>query len=713
MSDRAWIQPGPDRMPCRQCATWSEAGDRFCTFCGAALERPIPVGSARPRPQLVAAAGVIAALLLLGAAAVISRLGVPTAEATGSPASSSGASEGSSESSDSGEVTGLGRPFGTTSSVSDEACASGELECVRLVVPRDHADPDDETVEVRFGVHEADPDERSGTLVIATGGPGSSGIELSPGFIAALPDAVLDKYDVVFFEQRGVRRSAAIGCEEADAEMPGWSDLVTNDLADVGRVAAEWVDMCLAEAGIDDPSALDAYATFQAAADLDAYLDHIGAGAVMLYGESYGTDLVQTYAAHRPERVAGLILDAVVDPTIAAVEASIQQASAFSDLLDRVLDACVDDPFCADDFPGTTAARAWDELADRLREERIEVELPTRDGSLVTVPISRDDLIGTSGALLYTEHDRSMLLRILASSARGDLKPLARVSAILVGRDPETGRPLSTFYESSAGFYAVACQAFPADREGGLAQLHGETQRLAREGARMASLALSSLPCFGGFAGAADPLVVSTDTEVDYPMLVLTSEADPATPMSWAEAVAGRHGDAYLIVTSDGSHGSFGWGLACPDDIVKEFLVFGDLPENERTQCDGYLVDPYMPLPLDGVDAYPDVLEALVAVEQTLITMPDFVYWDGAARRLGCPHGGWMQMTWGGHQAFELHECQVLVGWPLSGSVDLLPNFTTTMELEVPNGNVTYESTETWQVTITGTIDGEPVDLSR
>ena len=104
-----------------------------------------------------------------------------------------------------------------------------------------------------------------------------------------------------------------------------------------------------------------------------------------------------------------------------------------------------------------------------------------------------------------------------------------------------------------------------------------------------------------------------------------------------------------------------------------------------------------MPLPLRGADL-PCSSSGAVAVEQTLITMPDFVYWDGAARRLGCPHGGWMQMTWGGHQTFELHDCQVLVGWPLSGSVDLLPNFTTTMELELPNGNVTYESTETWQV---------------
>lgn len=678
------------RMPCPRCSSWSEAGDRFCTFCGAFLvARPAPRGEVRGNLVPAALAAAIAALTILGVALVLSRPPAQTADESASP-TPSGQPPASADPS---EAVQIGIPFGTGSAASESPCALGELQCVRLVVPRDHIDPDaDATLEVRFGLHAADPEERTGTLVIATGGPGSSGIELSATYLDTLPGGVVDRYDIVFFEQRGVRRSAEIACEEADLVIPRWSDLGTIDLADATRAATEWVDGCLAEAGVDDPSALDAYGTFQAAADLDAYLDHIGAGKVMLYGESYGTDLAQTYAAHRPERVAGLILDAVVDPTLDAIDASIQRAEAFSDLLDRVLDACADDPFCVDDFPDTSAAEAWDDLADRLRDGPVEIQLPGRNGLPFDASVTFDDLVSTSASLLYSEYDRSLLLRLLASSARDDLKPLVRFSALLKGLDPETGRLLSPQYESVASFYAIACQDYPADRARGAAQLQREIDRLAGEGARLATIALADLPCFAGFAGSADG-EPHADALASYPMLVLTSEADPATPMSWAEAVARRHENAYLIVTSDGGHGSFGWGLPCPDDIVKEFLVFGDLPEESRTECDGHLVDLYRPIPLGGPDAYPDVLEALTAVEEALLTMPDYRFWDGAPRRLGCHHGGWMQMTWLANETFELHDCEVLLGWPLNGSVEFTPEFTTTMELELPNGAVRYEST--------------------
>ena len=699
------------RMPCPRCSSWSEPGDRFCTFCGGVLAlRPPPRAEVRSNLVPAALAAAIVALTILGVVLVVSQPAAQTANESASPA----ASDEPSPSADPSQPAEIGIPFGTGSSASESPCAMGELECVRLVVPRDHADPDpDATMEVRFGLHAAEPEERTGTLVIATGGPGTSGLELAAQYLATLPGGIVDRYDIVFFEQRGVGRSAEIACEEADLIIPRWSDLAASAPADATRAATEWVDTCLAEAGVDDPSALDAYGTFQAAADLDAYLDHLGAGKVMLYGESYGTALVQTYASHRPERVAGLVLDAVVDPTLDAVEASIQQAEAFSDLLDRVLDACEDDPFCVDDFPDTTAARAWDDLADRLRGGPVELQLPGRNGLPFEASVTFDDLVSTSASLLYSEYDRSLLLRLLASAARDDLKPLVRFSALLKGLNPETGRPLSPMYESVASFYAIACQDFPADRARGAAQLHREIDRLAGEGARLATLPLADLPCFTGFAGTADEEADADDAAGGYPMLVLTSEADAATPMSWAEAVARRHENAYLIVTSDGAHGSFGWGLPCPDDMVKEFLVFGDLPEESRTECDGHLVDPYRPIPLGGPDAYPDVLEALTAVEEALLTMPDYRFWDGAPRRLGCHHGGWMEMSWLANETFELHDCEVLPGWPLNGSVEFSPEFTTTMELELPNGEVTYESTETWEVTVEGTLDGEPLELSR
>ncbi|MGQ0609113.1 MAG: alpha/beta hydrolase [Chloroflexota bacterium] len=620
-----------------------------------------------------------------------------------------------SPSSDPGSTGSLGRPFGSSHAAESALCGgTGALECLRLTVPADHENADgSDRLEVRFGLHAAEPDQRTGTLVIATGGPGSSGIELAPGYLQILPDSVLDRYDIVFFEQRGVRGSVPIDCRDADLDIPDWAQLAATDFHAAAEESAAWVEACLAEADVHAPSVLERFATGQAAADLDAYLDHIGAERVVLYGESYGTHLVQVYATRRPDRVDGLILDAAVDPTMDAVEASVQQASAFSEVLARLFEACDRNALCADDFTDTTVAATWDQLANRLKTGSIDVALPSRNGQTIEVPLSLDDLVLTSGSLLYESSGRALLLRTMASVARDDLRPLTRLASLTAGVDPETGRHLSSLTESYAGFYAIACQDYPVDGEAGVEGLGRGYRDLVEGGSRMAAVVLGPLPCVTGFGGDTAGAPIEPLVSADFPVLVLTSTADPATPTEWAEAIAERMPNAYLVVTTDGGHGTFGWGLPCPDDLVKAFLVFGDLPNERRTECDGRLVDPYVPLPLGGPAEYRDVLEALIGVEEALYWLPDYVLWDGSPRRLGCPHGGWLQLSWNGSDLFELHECQLMADWPLDGTIQVGLDFTTRMALDLPNGELTYESSADWEVTVEGTLDGAAIELRR
>jgi pimeloyl-ACP methyl ester carboxylesterase len=704
---------GPVRSaPCQVCGASPHPGDRYCTSCAARLPL-ISSPARRPVDRFIVgiALGCVVAFAVM--VIIIGQLapGDAAADATILPQPPSSASAAPPASA----APGLGTAFGSSRSAEVMRCGAAELECERLLVPVDHAFAASVAeMEVVFGRHEADPDRRTGTLVVATGGPGSSGIELASEYLSMFPDIVLDRYDIVFFEQRGVGRSAGVDCSDADLGVPGWVGTVDEEINSAIRRATKFVEACLDEAGIDAPADLDRYATHQAAADLDAYLDYIGAGQVVLYGESYGSQLVQVYAALRPERVSGLILDGVVDPALDPIEASVQQAAAFSEVLDRVFAACVEDQSCAEDFGATSAAAAWDALAEELGTAPIAVAMPTRDGGSIDVGLTRDAFTRTTGTLLYDEPSRALLLRTLASVARNDLRPLMRLARLTAGTDPETGAPLSPATESSAAYYAIGCQDYSADRDVGSRRLGDGYQRLVDDGERLAAIALDQLPCVTGFGGALDGSPVSTPPTANYPVLVMTATADPATPMAWAEAVFERMPNAHLIVTSDGGHGTFGWGLPCPDDIVKEFLAFGDLPEERRTECDGYLIEPYQPLPLGGPDAYPDVLEALVAVEETVASLPDYLYWDGAPRRLGCPQGGWMQMSWdANNDIFELHDCQVLADWPLNGTIELGADFTTTMDLQLPNGQLTYRSTEFWEVTVEGTIDGVPIDLEQ
>ena len=606
----------------------------------------------------------------------------------------------------------LGAAFGTTSDQRSVACGGVALECTMLTVPADHTDAESEiTVDVRFGLHPAsDRHERLGTLVILTGGPGSSGIADSQLYLDTFAPGVVDRYDMVFLEQRGIGKSIPALCREAEAEAPDWIDEAISDLASAQETTRRWVGACLAEAKIDSGT-LGRFATYQSAADLDAYLDAIGADDVILFGESYGTVLAQLYAAQRPERVSALILDAPVDGSLGGVEQAVEQAAAFSDVLDLVLDECTAEAACVDDFSGGDPAASWDALAERLREGSVEVELPSRNGRAVAVEFSRRDLLTATAAMLYSEWERVHLLRALAAASRDDLGPFVRMAALTRGLDPETASPLPATDPWLAAYYAIGCQDFDPSTDS-VEELVERIGRLEGDAARLAELAHDALPCFAGFS---DPNPVSVEARLpDVPILVLTATADPATPTAWAEALVNRATTAHLIVTEGGGHGNYGWGLPCADDPVRDLLTFGDLPSGTETTCEGYVLDYYTPLPLAHPDEYPDLLDALFAVQDEIWMLPDYLLWDGTTRRVGCPHGGWIEMAYAGQgEKFELRDCRVLADWPLTGRIRYGDDFTTSMELTVPGGQLEYAMDDQGRATLNGTIDAAVIKLSR
>ncbi len=101
-------------------------------------------------------------------------------------------------------------------------------------------------------------------------------------------------------------------------------------------------DDCVAESGVADDD-LPFYATAQAVEDLEAIRQHLGIDQFVLYGESYGTQYAQTYAAAHPEHVSMLVLDGVVDLTVDALDYYEEGARAHDDALRATLAACTDD----------------------------------------------------------------------------------------------------------------------------------------------------------------------------------------------------------------------------------------------------------------------------------------------------------------------------------------------------------------------------------
>jgi len=524
-------------------------------------------------------------------------------------------------------------------------CFEGSaFTCVTFEVPLDHFTPSDtRTLEVTFAVLPA-AGARKGMFVTATGGPGYSGISSADYYLPGFGDDILNAFDIVFFDQRGLLYSGDQNCplagsafyqKDARGKTPAQE-------AALKQSASAFSTDCVAE--VSDPSLLPYLGTKQAVEDLEIFRQLLGDEKFWLYGESYGTQYAQTYAAVHSDHLAGLILDGTVDLTLDGFGYYTQQAQAFSDVLTDSLSACNDDEACRRDMLGD-AVRAYDTLAKVLEKGPVKFKFPLANGKTANRTFTFTNLEFVAASQMYNESDRMMFIRSLAAAAsKLDMIPLARLLYLDLGLDPQTLDVILDPTYSEAVYYGVECQDYgypggsPNDKANNyLAAVDSFEFSIPR----LASLIYADLPC------AYWPNATTDLTRPDYlladgvPTLVLGSTADPATPYGNGVSVYENLADGYLITQEFGPHVIFGRGNACPDELVIDFLVNDVVPAERETVCEGYLIDPHVPLAPRFAAAFETPQNALSSVETEIYYLPEFYYWDGyTPTSVGCTYGG-------------------------------------------------------------------------
>ncbi|MBI5935222.1 MAG: alpha/beta fold hydrolase [Chloroflexi bacterium] len=601
-----------------------------------------------------------------------------------------------------------------------EPCPDSDFTCVTLEVPLDHFHPDGRTIKVVFGVLPA-TGQRKGVFVNATGGPGTSGLLSADDYAAAFDPSIPENFDIVFFDQRGVGLSGGLQCANAAAAFyrANWDASTPDGEAALTQSAKTFAEDCVAEMGA--PESLPYLGTAQAVEDLDDFLDALGVDKFWLYGESYGTQYAQTYAASHPDRLAGLLLDGTVDLTRSGFDFYVSQAQAFNDSLAVTLAACNEDDLCSADMNGDAIA-AYDALAARLKISPLPFEFPLPTGEKETRGFTFSDLETTASAYMYSETARMIFLRALASYARtGDLIPMARILYDALGLDPETLAAIPDPSFSDAIYYAVECQDY--GYPGATPEQRAEIYLRAGDAyddslPRFSSIFYGDLPC-AFWPNATEnterpaPLVAT-----GIPTIVLNGTADPATPYEGARAVHSRLEDGYFVGETGGPHVIFGWGNSCVDDLVTAFLVADLLPAHEVT-CDGVVVSEYVPLlPVNAAD-FENPLHALAALDDEIYYLPEYYYWDyETPTAIGCPFGGTFSfvMTDEGEK-FSFFQCAFLDGFALTG--DGLYSYddeSLTLHLSIrglANGALNYQRNADGNISVTGTYNGVDVDLSE
>jgi pimeloyl-ACP methyl ester carboxylesterase len=603
-----------------------------------------------------------------------------------------------------------------------EPCDLSSLSCATLTVPLDHrANDPAQTLDITFALSFAAVESR-GILFFYVGGPGGSGLASADNYLSAFDQELTDYIDVVFVDQRGTGPVHGLSCPNAQAIFDTAPTSLEAPEA-VLAAARAYAKDCPAEIG--RPDLMPVVYSDQAIRDFELFRQKIGAPKVWLYGESYGTQVVQAYATLYPQAVRGVIVDGVVDLNLDAEAFYASYTKAAESILTRTFAACAEIADCAADM-GEDAARVYDALAQRLNKAPVLVPFTMADGSTTQRPLTATLLEGNAFYALYSPEGRAEFLRALAAAGRGNLVPMLQLGYANMYIDPETLTGLEDPGWFGAAFYAITCTDYdsgPGDVETRAAAILDEARAFAPNAPRllrayyMERLACAYWPHQGPdtrpaqYAGGA------------WPTLVLNSDADPITPSTMAYSVLDSAKNGYSVIMQGGPHVIWGRGFACPDAIVQALLFDGTLPAAREQLCSQDLIGDYTPLTLTTDAEMADPATVAQAVDIELYQIIPLTTWDGVDPiTLGCDHGGTLTATptYDGTD-YSFANCSLWPGLAITGlgvevnAGDDRDGITLTLAVSGrQTGDILYRySTVTEAFSLSGTWNGAPAQLTR
>ncbi|GHF72928.1 peptidase [Kitasatospora xanthocidica] len=443
------------------------------------------------------------------------------------------------------------------------------LDCATMAAPRDWHHPGvgaDLTIAVSR--HRAtDPAERKGTLLMAAGGPGGTGL-LRPAGLAKAAPAVGAAYDIVGFDQRGVGQSTKAVCQ-TPAEF---QEFLAGDYRDRSPAAIDRVltnSKKLAASCQERSGDLIPYLnTEQTAHDIDLFRSLLGERKISYYGPSYATMIGAYYGTLFPHRVERMVLDSNIGFDGTWETFQLGQPMSFQRRFDE-------------DFVPWLAARDatyhWGSTPEQVRAHWERRRAALHDSPIVEGPLT----IGPN------QLDNLAISAIYSASHFPDLAGLLTTLDTWQTADAATRTAAATAFNSYlspeflAEFFAVTCSDTPWTKD-----LDTWVKRGAENTARLPLVGSRTL-AFGAVCAswpvAPAPKVKVTGAHLPT-TLMLNSVHDPAT---YYEAALGAHralrGSRLVTVTGNGDHGQYPGPDSCVTDVVERYLLDDEAPARDLT----------------------------------------------------------------------------------------------------------------------------------
>ena len=466
----------------------------------------------------------------------------------------------------------------TDAGIDWSACSSNRrYECAVIEVPADYRNPEAGSLRIALNVHRATlPDERVGYLLVNPGGPGGSGLELVETItsgLSAFADEIVERFDIVGFDPRGVGASEPrFECgepgEQLDLRLSIDPPVDTPDEIAAGEAAA---NLCIESMGPVGSLLHTAYV----ARDMDEIRKALGVEQVSYLGFSYGSAVGVWYATLFPDSVRAMVIDGADNPVDAAanqaerVADALEEVAPIADLLERALTAC-DGPECPIYNDGDPVGY-FRQAAEKLHLV-IEASGNHPDAAAFAVLTP-----------LYAEFLWPILWQALYELNEGDDPSVLVQIAQFQWEDGGPGQARMPEHIGCLDNWALHPDL---DRETRLDD--GEVYQAAQdEGFPLLALLgrplFSPCPFYDQFAP--EPLEGPLDGG-GAPILVVGNHGDPFTPFIESEELMTEQlTNGYLVEVDHATHGVYP-NNSCVNEHVHRALIEGEYPGERRVVCE-------------------------------------------------------------------------------------------------------------------------------
>jgi pimeloyl-ACP methyl ester carboxylesterase len=438
-----------------------------------------------------------------------------------------------------------------------------EFGCATVSVPVSYDNPSGERLSLTVTrVRHRDRVDPLGSLVLLSGGPGQSGLDLASTAVTLLPVGLLKRFDLVAYDPRGVGESAPINCgtEPDDPELEKPIDMRTAaGLAVVAASHRRYATVCATELGVR----AGAFSTTAAVRDLDLVREMVGDERLTAIGYSYGAKVGAQYAHRFPDRVRALVLDAPSDPRTDLATTARHQVRGFEAAFDVYAAPCASRPNC----PRLGDPRRFvSDLVGRAFANPI----PSRRAQ-DTKPATGYDVLGAVVASLYEDARWPDLDEGLYEARYGDAGTLFALAESVSGSpvtDPNAPDP------QDANFVINCTDAAPGPTD---VEVMAAATAMVEESPLFGPSMAQQLVGCREWAVPRVVLELPTAPSTSAPVVVVGTVHDPATPYAGAVSMTEVLGRATLLTYEGDGHTAVGRS-ACVDAYVERYLVHLQVP---------------------------------------------------------------------------------------------------------------------------------------